>query len=74
VFLSSVFYPRLGNENLVPVWNLNPSLVFVHQECGLLFAQGYVTQHNLVKVILQSISLFFFAATFMKQANNTRLQ
>jgi hypothetical protein len=50
VLLNLVFYPHLGNENLVPLWNLN---------LGLAFAQVYLTQHNVVKVTLQSTSFFF---------------
>lgn len=48
VFISLVFYLHLGKENLVPVQNLNPGLVFLRQESSFLFAQGYPLKHKLV--------------------------
>jgi hypothetical protein len=46
VFLSLEFYPHSEYENLVPLQNLNTSLVFVHHEYSLLFAQGYPVKHK----------------------------
>jgi hypothetical protein len=56
-----VFYLHLGNENLVPLQNLNPSLVFVCRECSFLFAQGYPLKR-----------VFYFHTMHMKrQVNST---
>jgi hypothetical protein len=40
VFIGLVFYLHLGKENLVLVQNLNPGLVFLHQESSFLFVQS----------------------------------
>jgi hypothetical protein len=53
-----VFCPHLGNDNLAPLQNLIPSLVFVHQECSL-FAQGYLLSLTLLS--LSSKAQAFFA-------------
>jgi hypothetical protein len=37
--------PTFRKWNLVPLQNLNPGSVFVHQECSLLFAQGHPVKH-----------------------------
>jgi hypothetical protein len=64
VFLGLVFYPHLGNENLVSLQNLNPSLVFVHQEYSLLLAEGYRVKRK----------AFFCAVCMKRQVNSTHLQ
>jgi hypothetical protein len=49
VFLALVFYLHLGNENQVPLQNLNPVLVFEHHKCSLLFVQGYPVKRKLLE-------------------------